>query len=71
MSVYGCVNGICQFAIFPRLVARFGMRRVFIACTASCGVLVAMFPLENLVLRRALEVQLWRYGLSLSCSFRH
>jgi hypothetical protein len=57
MSVYGCVDGTCQFAIFPRLVTQFGLRRVFFTCITSCAVLVIMFPLENLVLRHNLGGQ--------------
>jgi hypothetical protein len=62
MSFYGCLDGICQFAIFPRLVARFGLRRVFMTCIAFCAVIVIMFPLENLVLRHAVggsTVAIW------------
>jgi hypothetical protein len=57
MSVYGCVDGTCQFAIFPRLVAQFGLRRVFFTCITSCAVLVIMFPLENHMLRHNLGSQ--------------
>jgi hypothetical protein len=53
LSVWGCMDGIFQFAVFPRVVDRFGLRRAFIACVASCAVVVIMFPLENLVLRQA------------------
>ena len=62
MSLYGCVDGVCQFAIFPRLVTRFGLRRVYITCIAFCAVLVILFPFENLVLRRAIggsAVAIW------------
>jgi MFS family permease len=52
LAVYNSVDGFCQFALFPRLVARFGLRRVFITCVASFAVYVVMFPLENLVLRQ-------------------
>jgi len=51
LSVYGCMDGIFQFAVFPRVVWRFGLRRVFITCIASCAVVIIMFPLENFVLR--------------------
>jgi hypothetical protein len=54
MSVHGCMGGIFQFAVFPRLVARFGPRWVFVASIAICTVIFAMFPLENLVLRHAI-----------------
>jgi hypothetical protein len=51
MSVSGCIDGIFQFAVFPRVVGRFGMRRVFVSSIAMAAVIFAMFPLENLVLR--------------------
>ena len=53
MSVYGCMNGIFLFAVFPRVVGRFGLRRVLITCITFYAVVVIMFPLENLVLRHA------------------
>jgi len=57
MSVYGIVDGTCQYAVFPRLVARFGLRRVFLTCIASCAVMVIIFPLENIVLRHSIRGQ--------------
>jgi MFS family permease len=51
LTVYGFLDGICQFFIFPRLIARFGLRRVFITCLTSFAIFVVMFPLENFVLR--------------------
>jgi hypothetical protein len=53
MSLYGCMGGIFQFAVFPRLVARFGLRWVFVTSVAICAVIFAIFPLENLVMRHA------------------
>ncbi|KAH9005475.1 major facilitator superfamily domain-containing protein [Lactarius hatsudake] len=35
MSGYGCVNGIAQYAFFPRLVSRFGPRAVFLASVSN------------------------------------
>jgi len=51
MSVSGCMDGIFQFAVFPRVVGHFGMRRVFISSIAMAAVVFAMLPLENLVMR--------------------
>jgi hypothetical protein len=45
------MDGTFQFAVFPRVVGRFGMRRVFVSSIAMAAVIFAMFPLENLVLR--------------------
>jgi hypothetical protein len=53
MSGYGCMNGISQFAFFPRAVGRFGLRRVFVVSVAACAVVYPMFPFENLASRRA------------------
>ena len=51
ISLSGCMEGIFQFSVFPRVVARFGMRRVFVSSIAIATVIFAMFPLENLVIR--------------------
>ena len=51
MSVSGFMDGIFQFAGFPRVVGRFGMRRVLVSSIAMAAVIFAMFPLENLVIR--------------------
>jgi hypothetical protein len=53
MSVYGCMDGIFQFVVFPRAAGRFGLQRVLVTCIASCAVVVIIFPLENFVLRHA------------------
>ncbi|KAH9039471.1 MFS general substrate transporter [Lactarius deliciosus] len=53
MSGYGCVNGIVQYAFFPRLVSRFGPRAVFLASVSVCALIYPLFPFENLALRHA------------------
>lgn len=53
MSVYGCMNGLFLFTVFPRVIGRFGLRRVLITCITFYAVVVIMFPLENLVLLHA------------------
>jgi len=58
LSVYGCVNGMFQFAVFPRAVARFGPRSVFVTCIAVFAVVYATFPFENL-LRRTADAPVW------------
>lgn len=55
MSVYGCINGLFQFAIFPRAVGRFGPRSVLVASLAVFALVYAMFPFENLALRLAAD----------------
>ena len=62
MSVYGCIDGVFQFVVFPRVVRRFGLRHVFITCIAFSAVVIIMFPMENFLLRHpvgCLTVALW------------
>jgi len=62
MSAYGCIDGVFQFIVFPRVVRLFGLGRVFITCVAFCAVVIIMFPLENLLLRHPagyLTAALW------------
>ncbi|KAH9015504.1 MFS general substrate transporter [Lactarius hengduanensis] len=47
MSGYGCVNGIVQYAVFPRLVSRFGPRSVILTSVSMCAMIYALFPFEN------------------------
>ena len=47
---YGFIDGIFQFVTFPRLVRRFGPRRVFITSILCYFPFYIMFPLENLAL---------------------
>ncbi|KAH9059737.1 hypothetical protein EDB87DRAFT_735359 [Lactarius vividus] len=54
MSGSGCVNGIVQYAFFPRLVSRFGPRAVFLASISTCALIYALFPFENLASRHTL-----------------
>ncbi|KAH9165757.1 MFS general substrate transporter [Lactarius sanguifluus] len=53
MSGYGCMNGVAQYALFPRLVSRFGPRSVILTSVAMCAMIYALFPFENLALRQA------------------
>ncbi|KAH9005485.1 MFS general substrate transporter [Lactarius hatsudake] len=51
MSGSGCVNGVVQYAFFPRFVSRFGPRAVFLASISMCALIYALFPFENLASR--------------------
>ena len=53
MSMYGCMDGICQFTVFPRAVGRYSLRGVFAASIAASAVVFAMFPVENNVQRHS------------------
>ncbi|KAI9443984.1 MFS general substrate transporter [Lactarius indigo] len=53
MSGYGCMNGIVQYALFPRFISRFGPKAVFLAGVSICALIYTLFPLENLALRYA------------------
>jgi len=53
MAGYGFMNGIFQFVAFPRIVGRFGPRRVFIASVLCFIPVYIMFPFENMALRHS------------------
>jgi hypothetical protein len=59
LSLYGCMNGVFQFAVFPRAVRRFGPRLVFVTSIGVFVVVYAMFPLENWALRRTADNPAW------------
>jgi hypothetical protein len=51
LSTYGCLNGVVQFTMFPRVVARLGPGRVFLTSIAAYVLIYTMFPFENLAAR--------------------
>lgn len=53
LSAYGCLNGVLQFALFPRVVGRLGPGRVVLASIASYVIIYTMFPFENMAARHA------------------
>lgn len=53
LSGYGCLNGILQFAFFPRVVGRLGPGRVVLTSVAAYVIIYTMFPFENLAARYA------------------
>jgi len=62
LSLYGCMDGIFQFAVSPRIFEHFGAGYAFMASIAVCAVIYTMFPFENLVLRHSVggpNVVLW------------
>jgi MFS family permease len=59
LSVFGCMNGLFQVAIFPWAVARFGPRWLFVTGIGMFAIVYTMFPLENLVLRHAVDGPAW------------
>jgi len=58
MSGYGCLNGVVQFTLFPRVVARLGPGRVFFTSVAVYVLIYTMFPFENLA-ARARSATVW------------
>ncbi|KAH9010706.1 MFS general substrate transporter [Lactarius hengduanensis] len=53
MAGYGLMEGVFQFVAFPRIVRRFGTRRVFIASIILFAPVYTLLPFENLVLRHS------------------
>jgi len=51
MSMYGCIDGVLQFTLAPRILGRFGARYAFMFGVTACAVVCIMFPSENLALR--------------------
>ncbi|KAF8266410.1 major facilitator superfamily domain-containing protein [Lactarius quietus] len=48
LSGYGCLNGVIQFTMFPRVVTRLGPGRVVLTSVAAYMIIYSMFPLQNL-----------------------
>jgi hypothetical protein len=59
MAGYGTLNGILQYIAFPRIVGRFGPRRIFITSIIAFVPIYLMFPFENLTLRTGSGACLW------------
>jgi hypothetical protein len=53
LSAYGCLNGVLQFVLFPRIVGRLGPGRVILTSMAAFVIIYTMFPFENLAARYA------------------
>lgn len=53
LSAYGCLNGVLQFTLFPRVVGCFGPGRVVLTSIAAYIIIYTMFPFENLAARHA------------------
>jgi MFS family permease len=53
MAGYGFMNGVFQFFAFPRIVRRFGPRRIFIASILCFFPVYITLPFENLALRHS------------------
>lgn len=53
MASYGFLNGIFQFVGFPRIVERFGPRRVFLVSISAFFPMYLMLYFENFALRYA------------------
>lgn len=51
MAGYGFLNGVFQFVAFPRIVERFGPRRIFIVSISAFAPMYLMLFFENLTLR--------------------
>ena len=51
LSAYGCLNGVLQFALFPRVVGCLGPGRVVLASIIAYVIIYTMFSFENLAAR--------------------
>ncbi|KAN0136219.1 efflux pump azaL [Lactarius tabidus] len=58
LSGYGCLNGVVQFTMFPRVVARLGPGRVILTSVAAYVIIYTMFPFQNLA-ARAKSASVW------------
>jgi len=47
LGIYGCMNCVLQASLFPKLVARFGIKRSFVFGMSIFIPLFAMFPVIN------------------------
>ena len=55
LSAYGCLNGVLQFALFPRVVGRLGPGRVVLVSIIAYVIIYTMFSFENLAARHAIS----------------
>jgi hypothetical protein len=53
LSAYGCLNGVLQFTLFPRVVGRLGPGRVVLASIIAYVIIYTMFSFENLAARHS------------------
>ncbi len=51
LATYGCLNGVLQFFLFPRVVGRLGPGRVVLASIVAYVIIYTMFSFENLAAR--------------------
>ena len=58
LSGYGCLNGVIQFTMFPRVVGRLGPGRVILTSVAAYVIIYTMFPFQNLA-ARARSATVW------------
>src|SRR5260221_2792592 len=63
LSVYGCMNGVFQFVVFPRAVKRFDLRSIFATSIGVFALVYIMYPLENLTLRHPADNPAWLFIL--------
>ena len=60
LASLGCVNGILQGLYFPKLIARFGPRRLFLFGMGMFSVIYLLFPLINHVaMKEGLSPLVW------------
>jgi hypothetical protein len=55
LSAYGCLNGVLQFAFFPRVVGPLGPERVVLFSIVAYVIIYTMFSFENMAARYAIS----------------
>lgn len=52
LGVWGCCNGLFNIICLPRLLRKWGVKRLFVASACGCATAVAMFPIVGIVVRK-------------------
>jgi hypothetical protein len=61
MGVWGVINGIISIFAFPKVLRRFGVRRLYIVAFASYLVCLAAFPVMSTLAKRSgtVDAKVW------------
>jgi hypothetical protein len=61
MGIWGIINGIVSIFAFPKILRRFGIRRLYIVSFASYLVCLAAFPIMSIFVKRSgsVDAKVW------------